>query len=175
MSEPPIIRVRGLCKDYGALQVLREMDLEVAQGERVSIIGPSGSGKSTLLRLLMTLEKPSAGRIEIDGESLWTLRRNGSDVPADRAHVRAVRGKVGMVFQHFNLFPAMTARENVALAPFKVLGMSRAEAGTRADELLRKVGLDEKSDVYPAKTVGRTETTGRHRARIGPSARDHAV
>lgn len=154
MSDSPIIRVTDLRKNYGALEVLRGMSLEVARGEKLSIIGPSGSGKSTLLRLLMTLEKPSGGTIEIDGQLLWRMQRNGAEVPADQQHIRAIRGKVGMVFQHFNLFPHMTALQNVTLAPTKVLGMSKEEARKRGVDLLNSVGLGEKFDVYPAKLSG---------------------
>ena len=154
MSDAPIIRVSDLRKAYGPLQVLRGMNLDVARGEKLSIIGPSGSGKSTLLRLLMTLEKPSGGRIEVDGEPLWTMSRAGGEVPADAAHIRALRAKVGMVFQHFNLFPHMTALQNVTLAPVKVLGLSKAEAKERGERLLRSVGLGDKLNAYPAKLSG---------------------
>ncbi|OGA40076.1 MAG: ectoine/hydroxyectoine ABC transporter ATP-binding protein EhuA [Betaproteobacteria bacterium RIFCSPLOWO2_12_FULL_62_13] len=150
----PIIRLRGLRKYYGDLPVLRGIDLDVRAAETVSVIGPSGSGKSTLLRLLMTLERPDGGTIEIDGESLWTMERNGKRIPADSRHLRRVRRKVGMVFQHFNLFPHMTARGNVMEGPIRVLGMPHAEAAGHARRFLERVGLADKVDAYPAQLSG---------------------
>jgi polar amino acid transport system ATP-binding protein len=148
------IRLKGVRKRYGELEVLRGIDLEIPAGQTVSVIGPSGSGKSTLLRLLMTLEQPDDGVIEIDGESLWTTTHNGAEVPASRAHVRRVRGKIGMVFQHFNLFPHMTVLGNVIEAPIHVAGLSRAEAIERAREYLEMVGLQDKLDAYPGNLSG---------------------
>ncbi len=150
----PIIRVRNLQKAYGNLAVLSGVDLDVAPAETVSVIGPSGSGKSTLLRLLMTLERPDAGALEIDGESPWTMMRDGQSVAADERHLRRLRGKVGMVFQHFNLFPHMSALANVTEAPVHVLGLSRAEAKSRAIEYLAMVGLADKAEAYPAHLSG---------------------
>ena len=148
------IDCKGVEKRYGELAVLRGVDLAVPAGQTVSIIGPSGSGKSTLLRLLMTLERPDAGRIEIGGEPLWTQARNGRELPADEAHVRRVRGRVGMVFQHFNLFPHMTALGNVIEAPRRVLGLPRDEAEARGVDYLRRVGLEDKRDARPAQLSG---------------------
>ncbi len=153
MSEP-IIRVRALEKRYGDLPVLRKLDLDIAPGEKAAIIGPSGSGKSTLLRLLMTLEKPSGGTIEICGDKLWQETRNGKEVPASTKHVRKVRMNVGMVFQHFNLFPHMTALQNVTLAPTQVLGLDKAATTALGMELLEKVGLGDKVDARPAQLSG---------------------
>ncbi|MGD2140438.1 MAG: ectoine/hydroxyectoine ABC transporter ATP-binding protein EhuA [Burkholderiales bacterium] len=150
----PAVRIRGLRKQYGDLQVLRGIDLEVPQAQTVSIIGPSGSGKSTLLRLLMTLDRPTDGRIEIEGESLWTVDQGDREVSAGEEHVRRVRSKVGMVFQHFNLFPHMSAQANVALAPINVKGLSRSEAGERARHYLDLVGLGDKHDAFPAHLSG---------------------
>lgn len=113
----PIIRIRDLNKSYGDLHVLRGLTLDVATGEKVAIIGPSGSGKSTLLRLLMTLEEPDSGDVEVDGVSVWTVEKNGQKFPADESHLRQVRGKLGMVFQHFNLFPHMSMVRNLTTAP----------------------------------------------------------
>ena len=149
-----LVRVRNLSKAYGDRPVLRSVDLEAARGERVAVIGPSGSGKSTLLRLLMTLERPDGGTIEIDGDPLWTMRRRGRDVPADDAHLRAVRGRIGMVFQQFNLFPHMTVLQNVTLAPRLRLGLARGEADDRARRLLGTVGLEDRADQYPATLSG---------------------
>lgn len=150
----PMVRFRSVTKRYGDLTVLDQLDLDVAPHERVAIIGPSGSGKSTLLRVLMTLERIDEGVIEVDGEPLTHMQRNGNLVPADRQHLRRVRGKIGMVFQHFNLFPHMTALENCTAAPVNVLGLSRQEATERATELLAMVGLADKLDAYPARLSG---------------------
>ncbi|GAA5233908.1 ectoine/hydroxyectoine ABC transporter ATP-binding protein EhuA [Verticiella sediminum] len=148
------IRLRNVHKRYGKLHVLRGIDLDVEAGQTVSIIGPSGSGKSTLLRLLMTLDEPDEGSIEIDGESMWTVQRNGADKPADAAHLSRVRGRIGMVFQHFNLFPHMTALENVMEAPRHVLKLGRDEARERARDYLEMVGLGEKLDAHPGHLSG---------------------
>jgi len=145
------VRLTGLHKRYGDLEVLRGIDLDIPAGQTVSVIGPSGSGKSTLLRLLMTLERPHSGAIEIDGESMWTLP---DGKPAGAGHVRRIRGKIGMVFQHFNLFPHMTALGNVIEAPRRVAGLSRHEAVERGREYLDMVGLGDKLDAYPAQLSG---------------------
>lgn len=154
LEDNPVIRMRGVHKQFDDLQVLRGIDLDIPQGQTVSIIGPSGSGKSTLLRLLMTLDRPTAGQIEIDGESLWTARLQGREVPASDEHVRRVRAKVGMVFQHFNLFPHMSALANVSLAPVTVRGLSKTEANERARHYLDIVGLGDKFDAFPAQLSG---------------------
>jgi polar amino acid transport system ATP-binding protein len=157
MSDPgsaPMVRTRGLTKRFGDREVLRGIDLDVPEGQVVSIIGPSGSGKSTLLRTLMTLDRPDAGRIEIDGESLYTELRGGAEVPAGEAHIRRVRGRIGMVFQHFNLFPHLTALENVTEAPVHVLGLSKADATRHGTEYLRRVGLGDKLEAYPRELSG---------------------
>jgi len=148
------IRLRDVCKSYGSISVLSGVNLDVAPAETVSVIGPSGSGKSTLLRLLMMLDPPDAGTLEIDGESPWTMTRNGRSVAADERHLRGVRGKVGMVFQHFNLFPHMTALANVTEAPVHVLGLDRVKANSRALEYLAMVGLEDKANSYPAHLSG---------------------
>jgi polar amino acid transport system ATP-binding protein len=150
----PIARLRAASKSYGALPVLRGIDLDIAPAQTLSVIGPSGSGKSTLLRLLMTLERPDAGRVEIEGESPWHELRNGQEVQAGERHLRRVRGKVGMVFQHFNLFPHMSALGNVTEAPVHVLGLSPAEARERAMAQLEQVGLADKAGAYPAQLSG---------------------
>lgn len=150
----PIVRVSELHKSYGPLRVLRGLSLDIRPSQHVAIIGPSGSGKSTLLRLLMTLDKPDSGEIWIDGQPLWQQRRVGQLVPASNAHVRRVRGKVGMVFQHFNLFPHMTVLRNVTEAPIHVLGLSKDEARQRATQLLGTVGLRDKVDAYPGELSG---------------------
>jgi polar amino acid transport system ATP-binding protein len=150
----PMVRFAGVTKRYGSLTVLDALDLEVARNEKVAIIGPSGSGKSTLLRVLMTLDPLSDGVIEVEGEPLTHMRRNGVLVPASERHVREVRRKIGMVFQSFNLFPHMTALQNTIEAPLRVLGMSKRDANERGRELLSMVGLDDKCDHYPSQLSG---------------------
>lgn len=154
MSDAPMVRFAGVTKRYGPLTVLDSLDLDVAKGEKVAIIGPSGSGKTTVLRMLMTLEKIDDGVIYVDGEPLSHMTKNGALIPADKAHIRRVRGKIGMVFQSFNLFPHMTALQNCIEAPITVLGMTSAEATDRAAELLTMVGLSEKHDHYPSQLSG---------------------
>src|ERR687892_2092117 len=145
-----MVRFKGVTKRYGSLTVLDELDLDVARNERVAIIGPSGSGKTTVLRMLMTLEQINEGVIEVEGEPLTHMMQNGQLVPASERHLRRVRGKIGMVFQHFNLFPHMTAVQNCIEAPVHVLGLNKDEAVERARELLDKVGLADKAEQYPA-------------------------
>ncbi len=155
MSTSPILRIRGLSKSYGPLRVLRGLDLDVDTGEKVAIIGPSGSGKSTLLRLLMTLEQPDGGQIEIDSQPMWTVQQaGGGSRSAGEAHLRQIRGKLGMVFQHFNLFPHRTVLQNLTLAPRLVQSKPKQQAEERAHQLLRMVGLNDKADAYPAELSG---------------------
>ena len=149
-----MIRFETVSKRYGPLAVLDGLDLEISRGEKVSIIGPSGSGKTTVLRMLMTLETINDGVIWVDGEPLTHMYRGGVLVPANAAHLRRVRAKIGMVFQSFNLFPHMTALGNCIEAPMTVLGMKRADAQARAAELLDMVGLGSKRDHYPAQLSG---------------------
>ena len=153
-EDMPMVRFDGVTKRYGPLTVLDELQLDVARNEKVAIIGPSGSGKTTVLRMLMTLERIDEGVIWVEGEPLTHMHRNGALVPADAGHLRRVRGKIGMVFQHFNLFPHMTALGNCIEAPRRVLGLSSAEAEARAEELLDMVGLGDKLDHYPAQLSG---------------------
>jgi polar amino acid transport system ATP-binding protein len=153
MSEP-VIRFDKVVKNYGRHIVINELDFSVAPGEKVTIIGPSGSGKSTVLRILMTLEKINGGVIRIGGEPLWHEERNGALVPAGEKHLRKMRKQLGMVFQAFNLFPHMTVLRNITEAPTAVLGMSRAEARERAEQLLKLVGLTEHAHKFPAQLSG---------------------
>ena len=153
MTEP-IVRFDKVTKAFGELVVLRELDFQVQPGEQVVIIGPSGSGKSTILRLLMTLERPSSGTIWVDGDYLWHKQQGDRLVPADEAHLRKVRGSIGMVFQHFHLFPHMSVLRNVTEAPVYVLGMSKKDAEERARGLLAEVGLADKADAYPEQLSG---------------------
>ena len=150
----PMVRFQEVTKRYGALTVLDKLDLDVAPNEKVAIIGPSGSGKTTVLRLLMTLERIDGGVIWVDGEPLTHMPQNGQLVPASRAHLRRVRAKIGMVFQHFNLFPHMSALANCMEAPVHVLGLSKAEARERAQELLAMGGLGDKTGHDPAQLSG---------------------
>jgi len=154
MVNDTIVRFRKVRKSFGNHVVLNNFDLDIRYCEKVSIIGASGSGKTTLLRLLMTLEKPDSGMIEVDGDQLLHMEIKGRLIPANEAHLRKIRGKVGMVFQQFNLFPHMKVLQNTMEAPIHVLGLSRAEAEERARELLEMVGLSEKADAFPSQLSG---------------------
>ena len=138
------VKVVGLFKSFGNLKVLQEISTEIRKGEVVAIIGPSGSGKSTFLRCLNLLEVPTSGNIYIDGV----------DITAPKTDIMKIRQNVGMVFQHFHLFPHMTTLKNVMYAPMKVKRVSKEEAHTEGLELLSKVGLSNKADVYPSKLSG---------------------
>ena len=151
---PPMVLAEGVHKRFGRLEVLRGIDLEVQAGEVMCLLGPSGSGKSTFLRCINHLEQINSGRLSVDGE-LVGYRQSGSKL--HELHEREVarkRAEIGMVFQQFNLFPHMTALENVTLAPIRVLGISRQEALDRARTELTAVGLEEKAKVYPAQLSG---------------------
>ena len=150
----PILEIQRVRKSYGDLLVLDDLDLAAAPSEKIALIGPSGSGKSTILRILMTLEKIDSGEIEIEGESVWNPLQKGRQVPASERHLRKIRGKVGMIFQQFNLFPHMNVLRNLTEAPVRVLGLSKEEARGRALELLELIGLTEKIDAYPAQLSG---------------------
>ncbi|MFK8253247.1 ectoine/hydroxyectoine ABC transporter ATP-binding protein EhuA [Ancylobacter terrae] len=150
----PMVKFENVTKRFGETVVLDNFDFEAARGEKVVLIGPSGSGKSTLLRVLMTLERIENGMVMIEGEALWYMREGREVEPVTQAHLHHMRAKVGMVFQHFNLFPHMTALENVAAAPRHVLGKPKAEAEALAEALLRKVGLGDKLLSYPARLSG---------------------
>ena len=144
-----LVRLHQAEKSYGDLHVLRGLTLEIPRGQHVVIIGPSGSGKTTVLRCLMTLEPLDAGTIQIDGQTVQYERRQGRAASLLARQQRAIRRKVGMVFQQFNLFPHMTALANVTLAPYHVLGISKAQADSEANELLRLVRLADKSAPIP--------------------------
>jgi polar amino acid transport system ATP-binding protein len=153
MAEP-IVQVEGIHKSFGSLEVLKGISLSVDQGEVFVLIGPSGSGKSTLLRTINHLEKIDAGRIWVDGD-LVGYRQQGEKLHELRdSEIVDSRAKIGMVFQHFNLFPHMTALDNVALGPRIVLDRSGNEARRRARELLDRVGLGDKADEYPSRLSG---------------------
>jgi ectoine/hydroxyectoine ABC transporter ATP-binding protein len=150
----PMVSFRRVTKSYGALVVLDSLDLDVAEGEMVTVIGPSGSGKTTVLRMLMTLETINGGVIYVDGEPLTHMPGDNGLVPADNRHLRKMRSKIGMCFQHFNLFPHMTALENCMEGPVHVLGLSRQEARDRSEELLELVGMAEKRNQHPSRLSG---------------------
>jgi polar amino acid transport system ATP-binding protein len=153
-STTPAVRMRSVHKAFGDNVVLEDLDLDVAPGERVVIIGPSGSGKTTILRVIMTLERPDSGTIEVNGRHLYHEQKGGELKPAGEKHIREVRSDVGMVFQHFNLFPHMSALENIALAPIKVKGMPKRDARQLAMDLLDKVGLAEHANHTPGQLSG---------------------
>jgi polar amino acid transport system ATP-binding protein len=153
-KQVPAIRAEGITKDFGILRVLRGVNLAVQPGEVVCILGPSGSGKSTLLRCMNWLSPPTSGKVWIRGERLGVEdTREGESLLSD-SKLRKQRSRIGMVFQSFNLWPHRTAIENVMEGPLIVKGMARQAARQRALELLERVGLAEKRDIYPAKLSG---------------------
>ncbi|WP_082126632.1 ectoine/hydroxyectoine ABC transporter ATP-binding protein EhuA [Allosalinactinospora lopnorensis] len=152
--QQPLIRFEKVVKQYGDNVVLRELDFTVQPGQRVTLIGPSGSGKTTILRLLMTLEQIDGGVIWVNGDPLSHMYKGDHLVPANEKYQRAVRKKIGMVFQQFNLFPNMTVRRNITEAPIHSLGVPRGEADERAAELLDMVGLKERIDEHPTRLSG---------------------
>ena len=139
-----MIDVKNLTKSFGDLQVLKGVSEHINKGERVVLIGPSGSGKSTFLRCLNLLETPTSGEIIFEGQSITD----------DKCDINKIRQKMGMVFQHFNLFPNMTILKNITLAPVRTGLMSKDQAEKEARELLKRVGLEDKADSYPAQLSG---------------------
>jgi polar amino acid transport system ATP-binding protein len=150
----PMVLSEGVHKRFGTLEVLKGIDLEVGRGDVMCLLGPSGSGKSTFLRCINHLEKINSGRLSVDGELVGYREAVGKlhELPDDE--VSRKRSAIGMVFQQFNLFPHMTALENVTLAPIRVSGVARREARERAVELMARVGLSDKLDVYPVALSG---------------------
>ena len=144
MTTKPIIEVKDLKKSFGTLQVLKGINTEVQKGEVVVVIGPSGSGKSTFLRCLNLLETPTAGSIYVDG----------AEITDPKCDINLHRQKMGMVFQHFNLFPHKTILDNMILAPMKVLGQSKEAATEKALSLLKRVGLEDRAHAYPIQLSG---------------------
>ena len=138
------ITVKQLKKSFGDLEVLKDISIEIKEGEVVCMIGPSGSGKSTFLRCLNRLEKITSGEVVVDGHPISDPNTN----------INKVRENIGMVFQHFNLFPHLTVRDNITLAPTQLKLMNKAEADQKALELLGRVGLSDKADVYPGQLSG---------------------
>jgi ABC-type polar amino acid transport system ATPase subunit len=149
-----VVRIEKLGKSFGALQVLRDIDMRVQPREVVVLIGASGSGKTTLLRCVNCLETPTTGRIWVDGEAMGQFDGDGGFRPLPEGVLNQRRAQIGMVFQRFNLFPHMTALQNVAIAPVMVKKLARDEAEALAERLLAKVGLSDKRDVYPSKLSG---------------------
>lgn len=150
----PMVLADRVCKNFGALQVLKGVSIEVQPGEVACLIGPSGSGKSTFLRCVNHLEKVNAGRLEVDGELIGYRERGGRLYELSPREAARQRRDIGMVFQHFNLFPHRTALENIIEAPVLVGGKSKSEATERALDLLSQVGLRAKADAYPAQLSG---------------------
>jgi polar amino acid transport system ATP-binding protein len=149
-----MVQAQAVHKSFGRLHVLRGIDLEVAPKEVMCLIGPSGSGKSTFLRCINHLEKIDAGKLYVDGELVGYTQRGDKLYELPDREVCRKRAEIGMVFQHFNLFPHMTALGNVIEAPMRVKGESRTEAAEHGRELLARVGLAEKEDVYPRQLSG---------------------
>ncbi|NQE68743.1 sn-glycerol-3-phosphate import ATP-binding protein UgpC 3 [Nocardia gamkensis] len=153
-TAPAMIVADRVCKNFGALQVLKGVSLEVGRGEVMCLIGPSGSGKSTFLRCINHLEQVNAGRLYVDGEIVGYREKNGRLYEMHPRDAAKQRREIGMVFQHFNLFPHRTALENVIEAPTQVKKLRKADAVTRARELLDRVGLADKANAYPAQLSG---------------------
>ena len=139
-----MIDVKNLSKSFGDHLVLNDISEHICPGEKIVILGPSGSGKSTFLRSLNLLENPTAGTITFDG----------TDITDSKTDIDLIRRKMGMVFQHFNLFPNMTIKKNITLAPVRTKLMTQAEADAKAMELLRRVGLEDKANAYPGQLSG---------------------
>jgi polar amino acid transport system ATP-binding protein len=144
----PLIAFTSVTKRFGPRVVLNSLDLNIPHGQKLAIIGPSGSGKSTILRILMTLETIESGSVRVGNEYLWR-DHSPTSVRADESTTSAIRRRIGMVFQQFNLFPHMTVLQNVSAAPIKVLRKPKDIALRNARDLLTKVGLSDKMDAYP--------------------------
>jgi ABC-type polar amino acid transport system ATPase subunit len=149
-----VLQMKNIVKEFPGCRPLDGIDLDIARGETVAIIGPSGSGKSTLLRCINCLERITAGYITINGERLAETTSLGKVIYPKDKEIRRMTTETGMVFQHFNLFPHMNCMENICYAPVKVKGIKRKEAQEKALQLLEMVGLSQKSDAYPAQLSG---------------------
>ena len=156
MTQPshPMVKAEGVHKSFGPVEVLKGIDLQVNSGEVFCLIGPSGSGKSTFLRCINHLEKVNAGRLYVDGELVGYRQKGDKLYELKDSEVAVKRRDIGMVFQRFNLFPHMTAVENVMEAPVQVKGVSKAQARERATALLERVGLGDKAGNYPSQLSG---------------------
>ncbi|MBV7569364.1 amino acid ABC transporter ATP-binding protein [Pseudomonas sp. PDM27] len=149
-----MVRIEGLHKSFGSLDVLKGIDLNVQQGQKISLIGPSGSGKTTLLRCVNYLEEPTKGDIYIDNELIGQRLVGSRKVPMSDKELARMRAEIGMVFQRFNLFPHLSVLENIILGPLKVQQRNRAEAVELAEDLLNKVGMFAKRDAFPEQLSG---------------------
>lgn len=150
----PMVRAEQVCKSFGALQVLKGITLEIDKGQVLCLVGPSGSGKSTFLRCINHLEQVNAGRLYVDDELVGYEEKNGKLYELHPKTAARQRRDIGMVFQHFNLFPHRTALENIIEAPTQVKGIKKKDATVRALELLDRVGLSDKASAYPAQLSG---------------------
>ena len=146
-ASPPIVDMQTVNKHFGSLHVLKDIELSVAPGEVVVIIGASGSGKSTLIRCINGLEEFQSGHIEVDGNPLTPYGKSSKAL-------QTIRTEVGMVFQQFNLFPHLSVRDNITLAPLKVRGVSKQQASATAQRLLERVGISDQADKYPSQLSG---------------------
>lgn len=154
MTGVPMVLAEKVSKNFGTNRVLRGISLEVARGQVLCIVGPSGSGKSTFLRCINHLERVDGGRLSIDGELVGYRQKGGKLYELKLSEAAFQRREIGMVFQRFNLFPHLTALENITLAPMRVKGLSKAKATARANELLDRVGLGDRGGAYPAHLSG---------------------
>lgn len=150
----PLLKIVDLYKSFDTLKVLTGISLDVKKGEKLSIIGPSGSGKTTLLRCINYLEKPTAGHIYVDDKLIGEKQVNGKFVHLSDRELAKERAEIGFVFQRFNLFPHLTALDNVSVAPRRVLGLEKHDAEERALAMLEKVGMVHKADEYPERLSG---------------------
>ena len=149
-----IIKFDKVSKSFGELKVLDQLNLEVKDGEKLALIGPSGSGKTTILRILMTLETIDSGFVSVNNEYLWHEKINDKVVPATDKHLQKMRDQIGMVFQQFNLFPHLTAIENVKQPQILVKKKNESEAKEKAEDLFNMIGLSDKIDHYPHQLSG---------------------
>ncbi|MFD1850810.1 ectoine/hydroxyectoine ABC transporter ATP-binding protein EhuA [Oceanobacillus bengalensis] len=150
----PIVQFIDVHKSFGDVKVLKGIDLDIKPGEKVAVIGPSGSGKTTIIRMLMTLEEPTSGDILVEGNNLWKMSKKGKQVRANEKHLRNIRGDIGMVFQHFNLFPHMSILDNCMTAPVNVKKEDKNEVRERSIQMLERVGLGDKLNNYPSQLSG---------------------
>ncbi|BBZ28431.1 ATP-binding protein [Mycolicibacterium madagascariense] len=153
-ADTPMVKAEGVCKNFGALKVLKGVTLEIGRGQVLVLVGPSGSGKSTFLRCINHLEQVNGGRLYVDGELIGYHERGGKLYEMPPREAAKQRRDIGMVFQHFNLFPHRNALANIIEAPMQVKGVKKAEAIERAKDLLNQVGLSDKATAYPAQLSG---------------------
>ena len=154
INQKPIVMYEDVHKSFGDVEVLKGINLQIKPGEKLALIGPSGSGKTTIIRMLMTLEEPTEGNIIVGDNNLWKVKKDGEFKRANEKHLRKVRGEIGMVFQHFNLFPHMTILQNCMTGPVQVKKESKASARKHSIQMLEKVGLGDKLDNYPNQLSG---------------------